>query len=366
MKLKKLLVLVLTVLLVAALAVGCGESQTPAETTEEPMKVGFIYVGPIGDAGWTFTHDLGAEFMKKELGNVELIKAESVLETPTDTERVLNQMISQGCKIIFATSFGYMDSVIKVAQQHPDVVFLHCSGYKTADNVGTYFGRIYQARYLSGIAAGKMTKSNVIGYVAAHPIPEVVRGIDAFTLGVRSANPEAVVKVVWTNTWYDPAKEKDAGKSLVEAGADVIAQHQDTPGPQQAAEEAGVYGISYNSDMTKFAPQAVLTGPVWDWGPYYVKTVKAVQDGTWKSEQYWGSIAEGIVGLAPYASFLPDDVKQLIEDKKSELVSGKWDVFDGPIKAQDGTLKVPEGQSLSDQEKLELNWFVEGVEGSIK
>ncbi|MGI6065294.1 MAG: BMP family ABC transporter substrate-binding protein [Bacillota bacterium] len=371
MKVKKTLLVLLAVMLVAALAVGCGqqdsEPQTPADNSqEEPLKVGFIYVGPIGDAGWTYAHDLGAEYMKNEIGNVELVKAESVNENPTDAERVLNQMVSEGCKIIFATSYGYMDSVIKVAEQNPEVTFLHCSGFKTADNVGTYFGRIYQPRYLSGIVAGKMTETNTIGYVAAHPIPEVVRGINAFTLGVRSVNPDATVKVVWTNTWYDPAKEKDAAKSLLEAGADIIAQHQDTPGPQQAAEEAGVYGISYNSDMTAFAPNAVLTGPVWNWGPYYVETVQAVIDGTWKSEQKWYSMADGVVDLAPFASFVPEDVKQLVAEKKALIDSGEWDVFDGPIKAQDGTVKVPEGQSLSDDEKLNLDWFVEGVEGSVE
>jgi len=372
MKRKHLSIILVAMLVIAAFAFGCGkQAESPAEAPagtpqEEPMKVGFIYVGPIGDAGWTYAHDLGAEYMKQQLGNVELIKAESVSENPTDAERVLNQMVAQGCKVIFATSIGYMDSVIKVAEQNPDVIFLHCSGYKTAENVGTYFGRIYQPRYLSGIAAGKMTKSNTIGYVAAMAIPEVVRGINAFTLGVRSVNPNATVKVVWTNTWYDPAKEKDAGKSLIESGADVIAQHQDTPGPQQAAEEAGIYGISYNSDMTKFAPNAILTGPVWDWGPYYVKTVKAVQDGTWKSEQYWAPMVDGIVGLAPYASFMPEDVKNAIEEKKALIESGSWDVFDGPIKAQDGTEKVPAGSSLSDEEKLSMDWFVEGVEGTIK
>lgn len=172
--------------------------------------------------------------------------------------------------------------------------------------------------------------------------------------------------MVWTNTWYDPAKEKDAAKSLLEAGADVIAQHQDTPGPMQAAEEAGAYGLSYNSDMSKYAPKAILTGPVWNWGPYYVKTVKAVQDGTWKSEQYWGPMSDGIVDLAPYASFMPDDVKQLIDSKKADILSGKLNIFTGPIKDQTGTVKVPEGTTMTGDEILNMNWFVQGVEGSLK
>ncbi len=371
---KKLLLLLMAVLLISALAVGCGgngeaestEAEAPQEQTE-PTKVGFIYVGPIGDAGYTYAHDLGAEYMKKELGDsVELIKVESVPENPADAERVLNQLVSQGCKVIFATSFGYMDSVIKVAAQYPDVTFLHCSGYKTAENVGTYFGQIEQPRYLSGIAAGKMTKTNTIGYVAAFPIPECIRGINSFTMGALSVNPDVKVKVVWTNTWYDPAKEKDAAKSLLEDGADVIAQHQDTPGPMQAAEEAGAYGVSYNSDMSQFAPNAVLTGPVWNWGPYYVRTVKAVQEGTWQTEEYWGPMSDGIVDLAPYAEFLPDDVKQLIDSKKADIISGSLNIFTGPIKDQTGTVRVPEGTTMTDEEILNMDWFVEGVVGSPK
>lgn len=368
MKLKKVILVLMAVLLVAAMAFGCAkkEEAAPVETPAEPFKVGFIYVGPIGDAGWTYTHDLGAEFMKSQIPNVELIKAESVAETPADAERVLNQMVSEGCKVIFATSFGYMDSVIKVAAANPEVVFMHCSGYKSAENVGTYFGQIEQPRYLSGIAAGKMTKTNVLGYVAAFPISECIRGINAFTMGALSVNPDVKVKVVWTNTWYDPAKEQDAGKSLIEAGADVIAQHQDTPGPMQAAEAAGVYGISYHSDMSKFAPKAVLTGPTWDWGPYYVKTVQSVIDKTWKTEQYWGSMAEGVVGLAPYASFMPDDVKKLIDDKKAEILAGKWDIYTGPIMDQTGAVKIPAGTTLTTEEILNWNWFVQGVEGSAQ
>jgi basic membrane protein A len=366
---KKYFLVLLMLVAIVALTVGCGgqEGETPEEPAagDEPMKIGFIYVGPIGDAGYTYAHDLGAEYMKSELGDsVELIKVENVPENAADTERVLNQLIEQGCKVIFATSFGYMDSVIKVAEANKDVIFLHCSGYKTAENVGTYFGQIEQPRYLSGIAAGKMTKSNVIGYVAAFPIPECIRGINAFTMGALSVNPDVKVKVVWTNTWYDPAKEKDAAKSLLLDGADVIAQHQDTPGPMQAAEEGGAYGISYNSNMSQFAPNAVITGPVWNWGPYYVETIKAVQAGTWKSEEYWGPMSDDVVDLAPIADFVPDDVKQLIETEKARILSGELNIFAGPIMDQTGADKVPEGTSMTDEEILNMDWFVQGVEGS--
>ncbi|HEY3423828.1 MAG TPA: BMP family ABC transporter substrate-binding protein, partial [Negativicutes bacterium] len=259
----------------------------------------------------------------------------------------------------------YMDYVIKVAEKFPDVTFLHCSGFKTAKNVGTYFGKIEQPRYLSGIVAGKYSKSNVIGYVAAHPIPEVIRGINAFTLGVRSVNPNAVVKVVWTNTWYDPATEKEAAKSLLSTGADVIAMHQDTPAPMQAAEEQGKLAISYNSDMRNFAPKAIMVGPTWNWGPYYVKTVKAVMDGTWKSEQYWGPMADNVVDLSPYGPMVAQDTIDLVNKKKDSIMKGEWDVFTGPIKDQSGTIKVMEGQKLADKDQLEMNWFAEGVEGTI-
>lgn len=242
---------------------------------------------------------------------------------------------------------------------------MHCSGFKTAPNVGTYFGRMYQARYLSGIAAGKQTQSNTIGYVAAFPIPEVVRGINAFTLGVRSVNPQAKVKVIWTNTWYDPAKEKQAAMSLLDAGADVIAQHQDTPGPMQAAQEKGKFGIGYNTDMSKMAPKAVLTSPIWNWGPFYVKVVEGVKNKTWKNEQYWGSMKDNVIALAPYGPMVTDDTKKLIADAQKKITDGSWDVFWGPIKDQSGAVKIAAGQKMSDGDMLSVNWFVEGVEGTI-
>lgn len=367
----KLTLLLALVLAVALIASGCGGGEKKAEdkaagdaAKEEKMKVAFMYVGPVGDGGWSYAHDQGRKYLAEKLPYVETSIVESVPEG-ADSERVLTQLAEQGNKVIFATSFGYMDPTINVAKKYPDVVFMHCSGFKTADNVGTYFGRMYQARYLTGIVAGKTTQSNKIGYVAAHPIPEVVRGINAFTQGVRSVNPKATVKVVWTNTWYDPAAEKEAGKTLLDAGCDVIAQHQDTPGPQQAAEEKGKFSIGYNSDMAAFAPKAVLTSAVWNWGPFYVKTIEAVKSGTWKSSQYWGPMSENIVDLAPYGPMVPEEIKKAVEDSKKKILSGEWDVFVGPVKDQKGTVKVPEGQTMSDEDMLKFDWFVEGVEGTI-
>ncbi len=361
---KKLFALVSVLLVLALLVPGCSSGSKSTKKEPDKMKVAFMYVGPVGDAGWTYEHDRGRKYLQEKLPWVETSYVESVPEG-ADAERVLTELAEKGNKVIFATSFGYMDYIIKVAQKYPNVIFMHCSGYKTAANVGTYFGQIEQPRYLSGIVAGKMTKSNVLGYVAAHPIPEVIRGANAFTLGVLSVNPKAKVKLVWTNTWYDPAAEKEAGKSLLEAGADVIAQHQDTPGPQQAAEEKGKYGIGYNSDMRSYAPHANLTSPIWNWGPYYVKTVQAVKDGTWKTEQYWGTMADGVVDLGPFGDAVPEDVRKLVEQKKQDILSGKLVVFAGPLKDQKGAVRVKEGEKMTDQEILNMNWFVKGIEGTI-
>ena len=373
----RMLVVLLLALVVAVAAAGCGGGQKSTadnkggngaagggQDQNQKMEVAFVYVGPVGDAGWSWEHDQGRKYLEQKLPYVETSYMENVPEG-ADVERVLTELAEKGNKIIFATSFGYMDYVINVAKKYPNVVFMHCSGYKTAENVGTYFGAMEEARYLSGMVAGKMTKKNVLGFVAAHPIPEVIRGINAFTLGARSVNPNVKVKVVWTNTWYDPAAEKQAALSLLDAGADVIAQHQDTPGPQQAAQERGAYGIGYDSDMSQFAPNATLTSPVWNWGPYYVKIVEAVKNGTWKPEQYYGTMKDGIVDLAPFNKMVPQDVRDLVEKKKQEIIDGKFFVFQGPIKDQSGKVRVQEGQKMSMDDILGFNWFVEGVEGEI-
>lgn len=363
----KVFIFALTLLMAVSLVLsGCGGGEKKAEAPkqQDKLKVAFVYVGPVGDAGWSYAHDQGRKYLVEKMPDVATTIVESVPEG-ADAERVITQLAEQGNKIIFTTSFGFMDPTINVAKKYPGITFLHCSGFKTADNVGTYFGRIYQARYLTGIAAAKQTKSNTIGYVAAFPIPEVIRGINAFTQGVRSVNPQAKVKVVWTNTWYDPAKEKQAALTLLDAGADVIAQHQDTPGPQQAAQEKGKFSVGYNTDMSKMAPKAVLTSAVWNWGPYYVKVVDAVKKGTWKSEQYWGPMSDGVVDLAPYGPMVSDETKKLVDDAKKKLVGGQWDVFYGPIKDQSGQVKIAAGQKMADADMLSFNWFVEGVDGTI-
>ena len=345
-----------------------GVTAQDATPAGEPIKVGFVYVGPIGDLGWTYAHDQGRLALEEAIPNVETGYQENVPENPADAERVIRQFAQDGYDVIFTTSFGYMDPTINVAQDFPDTTFIHISGFKTADNVGTDFGKIDEPRFVSGQLAGQMTESNQIGYVAAFPIPEVIRGINAFTLGVREVNPEATVRVVWTNTWFNPQTERQAAEALLDGGADVIAQHQDTAGPQQAAEDRGVYSIGYNADMSALAPNAVLTSVIWNWGPYYIDIVESVMDGTWESEQYWGGWPDGIVDLAPIAEFVPEEIRSTIEEEISRFKSGEetiYTIFTGPIADQTGEIRVPEGQSMTDEELLSMDWFVEGVEGEI-
>lgn len=331
----------------------------------EKLKVAFVYVGPIGDGGYTYAHDQGRKYLEKELGDkVETTYLESVPEG-ADAERVFEELAQKGYKVIFGTSFGYMDAMLNVAKRHPDVIFMHCSGFKTAPNMGTYFGRNHESWYLAGVVAGYSSPTGRTGFVAAHPIPEVVRAINAFTLGLRSVNPNATVKVVWTNTWYDPAKEKTAAESLLDVGADLLAMYQDTPATLQAAQERGKLAIGHNSDMRQYAPKAFVTAPIWNWGPYYVKAVKSVLDGSWKSEAYWGHMSDGIVDIAPVSDLAPAEAKQKAEEVKQKIIRGEFDVFQGPIKDQSGKERVPAGKKMSDEELLSFDWFVQGVEGTI-
>ena len=336
------------------------------------FKVAFVYVGPVGDLGWTWAHDQGRqemiEALKGEGVTVETKYSESVPEVQADAERVIRGYAQEGYQLIVTTSFGYMEATINVAKQFPDIQFIHISGYMTAENVSTAFGKIEEPRYVSGIVAGHMATGGKLGYVAAYPIPEVIRGINAFTLGVRSVNPEATVQVVWTNTWYDPQKERQAAEALLDGGAEVIAQHQDTAGPQQAAEAAGKYGVGYNADMSELAPKAVLTCPIWHWGVYYEDAVKQIMAGTWQSNQYWGGWKDGVVDLSPIADFVPEEARAAAETEIEAFKAGEKDIFaifTGPLKDQNGEDKVAEGTAMTGEEILNMNWFVEGVQGEL-
>ena len=347
------------------------EEAAPAEKAEAPkeepktIKAGFVYVSPVGDAGYSYAHDQGRKAVDA-LDYATTAFVESVPEG-ADSERVIRNMARKGFDVIFTTSFGYMDPTIKVAKEFPDVAFMHCSGFKKSENVNNFFGRIYQSRYLTGLVAGAMTKSNKLGYVAAFPIPEVIRGINAFAIGAREMNPDAEVRVVWTKTWYDPALEKDAAKSLLDAGCDVIAQHQDSPAPQEAAQEAGAYSIGYNSDMSSFAPKAHLTSAIWNWGPMYVKTVEQVKNGTWQGNQSeWWSMQDGVVDIAPMGPMVPEDIKAKVNAHKEALQAGKDAIFAGPIKNQKGEVVIAEGTTIPDGDLLGMTWFVEGVVGTTE
>jgi len=349
-------------------------TEAPSEETEavateeapaavEPFKIAFVYVAPIGDLGWTWAHDQGRLMVEEQFGDaVETSYIENVPEGP-EAERVIRDFAQKGYDLIITTSFGYMDPTVTVAQEFPETWFVHISGYKTADNVSTVFGRMYQPRYLSGLVAGAATESNIIGYVAAFPIPEVIRGINAFTLGVKEANPDAEVRVVWTNTWFGPPEEKEAAEALLAEGADVIAQHQDTTEPQKAAADAGAVSIGYDSDMAAFVGDTVLTSPIWNWGVKYVDIVQRVMDGTYSTESYWGGLDEDVVDLAPLSDRVPDDVAAFVEGQKELLTSGKWDVFCGPITGANGSLVVAEGNCLTDEEMLSMDYFGDGVVG---
>lgn len=327
------------------------------------VKAGFVYVGPVGDNGYSYQHDQGRLAVEKELG-IKTTYVESVQEG-ADAERVIRQLASSGNDIIFTTSFGFMNPTLKVAKSFPKVKFEHATGYKRAKNVSTYSARFYEGRVILGTIAGKMTKSNVVGYIGSFPIPEVIRGIDAFTLALRKVNPKATVKVVWVNSWFDPGKEGDAAKALIDQGVDIIAQHTDSPAPLQVAESRGVYGFGQASDMRKFAPKAQLTAIVDNWGPYYIERVKAVMDGTWKSTDAWYGLKQGMVKLAPYGDAVPADVRELADQVKQSIIDGNLHPFQGPIKNQKGELVVKADEVVSDKDLLSLNWYVEGVEGSI-
>ena len=356
----KLRRLVLTSLLLAVLLAGSG----PAAAAE-PLKVGFVYVGPVTGAGWTAQHDRGRKALEAALGEkVETRFVASVAEGP-DAERVIRELAASGHKLIFTTSFGYMNPTIRVAERFPDVAFEHASGYKRAKNVSTYLARFYEGRYLTGIVAGKMTKTKKIGYIAAFPIPEVVRGINAFTLGLRSVNPEARVRVVWVNSWYDPGREREAAITLIAQGVDVINQHTDSTAPVQAAQDRGVYAFGYHSDMSAYGKEAQLTATTHHWGDYYIARAQAVLDGEWRSQDLWGGIAQGMIKLAPFGPAVPDGVARLVKSKFARIAARTLHPFQGPIKDQSGTLRVPAGRAMTDGELLAFDWYVEGVAGEL-
>lgn len=331
----------------------------------QPLKIGYVYVGPTGDFGWTYQHDQGRLAVEEALGDqVETTFVENVPEG-ADAERVIRQLASSGHELIFTTSFGFMNPTIKVAQNFPEVKFEHATGYKRADNVATYMGRFYEGRWVAGLIAGQMTESNVIGYIASFPIPEVIRGINALTLAARSVNPEVEVRVVFVSSWFDPGKEAEAANALIDQGADVLSQITDSPAAVQAAEARGVYAIGQASDMSSFGPSAHLTAIIDDWSGYYIQRAQAVLDGTWESSDTWGGFNTGMVQMGPYNEVLPEAVVAMAQEAEAAIADGSLHPFTGPIIDQSGELRVPEGETLDDAALLSMDWFVEGVQGRI-
>ena len=332
---------------------------------QSQTKVGFVYVGPVGDHGWTYEHDRGRLSVEKAFGSK--VKTTFVEKVPegADAERVIEGLAKRGHDIIFTTSFGFMNPTMRVAKKYPKVKFEHCSGFKRSDNVATYLGRFYEGRHVLGLIAGKMTKTNVLGYVASFPIPEVIRGINATILAARSVNPNAKVKVIWVSSWFDPGKEADAAKALIDQGADIIMQHTDSPAPLQVAQKRGKYAFGQASDMKAFGPKAQLTAIIDDWSPYYVERVKAVMDGNWKSGDVWGGFKSGMISLADYHPDIPKDVVAMAEKARKAIMDGSAHPFQGPVKDQTGKIVVKAGERASDKMLLGMNFYVEGVDGSI-
>ncbi len=345
----------------AALSLGVAA----AAVAQEKTRVGFIYVGPIGDLGWSYEHDRGRLAVEEAFGDrVETVYQESVPEG-ADAERALTQMALGGADIIFTTSFGYMDSTIGVAEKFPDVKFEHATGYKRADNVSTYSARFYEGRAVIGHIAGKMTRTDKIGYIASFPIPEVIRGINSAFIHARKANPDVEFSIVWVNTWFDPAKERDAAQALIDQGVDIIMQHTDSTAPQVAARDAGIHSFGQASDMAAFAPEPRISSIIDNWAPYYIARVGAVMDGTWESTDTWDGIGPGMVEIGEMSEVIPAEVRAEAQALADSIVAGDYHPFTGPLGRQDGSPWLGEGEVADDVTLLEMNFYVEGLSGDV-
>jgi simple sugar transport system substrate-binding protein len=364
---------------VSVLAAACGKQEpappkasapAPAEVKveakkPEPLKVGFVYVSPIGDAGWTTQHNRGREQMQQALGDKVTTSFVEKVPEGADAERVIRDLATQGHELIFTTSFGFMNPTIKVAEEFPKVKFEHATGYKSAANVGTYNVRFYEGRYAAGVLAGRMTRSNTLGYVGAFPIPEVLQGINAFTLGARSVNPKVQVRVIWVNSWYDPGKERDAANALIGQGADIVTHHTDSSAVVAAAEEKGKYAVAYHSDMSRFGPKAQLAAVTHHWGEYYTKTAQSVLDGTWKPGNLWGGMKDGMIKIEAFNAGVPKEVVDEVEKRAAAIKAVEFHPFTGPIAGNDGKEIAAKGVVLTDEQLGKMDFYVEGVVGKV-
>ncbi|SDO31555.1 simple sugar transport system substrate-binding protein [Rhodoferax sp. OV413] len=379
---KRTLIQIAAASAVAAALAGCGKKEEPAPAPAaapaasapaaeapppkpEPLKIAFAYVGPVGDGGWTFAHDNGRKALEKEFGDkISTSFVESVPES-ADAERVLRDMASNGNKLVFGTTFGYMESMLKVAADFKDVKFEHATGYKTADNMATYDSRTYEGAYMAGVIAGKMTKSNTLGVVGSVPIPEVIRNINSFTLGAQSVNPKIKTKVVWVNEWFSPPKETEAATALINGGADILFQNTDSPAVLKTAESKGKRAFGWDSDMTAYGPKAHLASSVINWGPYYIKTTKDALDGKWASGKSWWGVKEGAIDIVSIAEDVPAETKAKIDEIKKGLADGSFAIWKGPIVDQAGKVVVAKDAVADDAFLGGVNFYVKGVEGKI-
>ncbi|TXI74110.1 MAG: BMP family ABC transporter substrate-binding protein [Limnohabitans sp.] len=357
----------------AAALVGCGKKEEPkaeapaaAPAKAEPLKIAFAYVGPVGDGGWTFAHDNGRKAVEKEFGDKVVTSFVEKVPESADAERVIRDMAGQGNKLIFGTTFGYMEPMLKVAADMKDVKFEHATGYKSADNMRTYDSRTYEGAYMAGVVAGKMTKSNTLGVVASIPIPEVIRNINSFTLGAQSVNPKIKTKVVWVNEWFNPPKETEAATALINGGADVLMQNTDSSAVLQTAEKLGKRAFGWDSDMTAYGPKAHLGSAVINWGPYYIKAVRDALEGKWTGNQAaWWGVKEGAIDFVSIAADVPEDTKKKLDEVKAGLKDGSFAIWKGPIVGQDGKEVLAKDAVADDKFLGGINFYVKGVDGKI-
>jgi basic membrane protein A len=369
----------LAALAASAALVGCGKKEEPAPAPApaptaaapapapkaEPLKIAFAYVGPVGDGGWTFAHDNGRKAIEKEFGDKIVTSFVEKVPESADAERVIRDMVGQGNKLIFGTTFGYMEPMLKVAADHKDVKFEHATGYKTADNMRTYDSRTYEGAYMAGVIAGKMTKTNTLGVVGSIPIPEVVRNINSFTLGAQSMNPKVKVKVVWVGDWFNPPKETEAATALINGGADVLMQNTDSSAVLQTAEKMGKRAFGWDSDMTAYGPKAHLGSAIINWAPYYIKATRDALEGKWTTGQTWWGVKEGAIDMVSIAADVPDDAKQAVEKVKAGLKDGSFSIWKGPIADNAGKEVLAKDAVADDKFLGGINFYVKGVEGKV-
>jgi basic membrane protein A and related proteins len=364
--------------LTATALVGCGKKEAPPPPPApapapaaapapkpEPLKIAFAYVGPVGDGGWTFAHDNGRKAVEKEFGDKVVTSFVENVPESADAERVIRDMAAQGNKLIFGTTFGYMEPMLKVSAEHKDVKFEHATGYKTAENLRTYDSRTYEGAYMAGVIAGKMTKTNTLGVVGSVPIPEVIRNINSFTLGAQSVNPKIKTKVVWVNKWFDPPKETEAATSLINGGADVLMQNTDSPAVLKTAEKMNKRAFGWDSDMTAYGPKAHLGSAIINWAPYYTKAVRDALENKWTTGQAWWGVKEGAIDFVSVAADVPEDAKKKLDDVKAGLKDGSFSIWKGPITDNTGKEVLAKDAVADDKFLGGINWYVKGVEGKV-